>query len=260
MYITKKLSKTPGSRHALLLSKFILLKNNKLIKNLKYKHKRNFGRSSMTGHITSWHKGSGCKKIYKKLNFENISTKSIIIGTMYDCNRNNIVSLHFDLTTNQFFNTTAILNTYAGSLITCHEKINELYLGYRSLVKNLPVGTLISNISINKKKASFVRAAGTYAQLIQKTNDFCKIRLPSSKIITIPQNAFATIGLNSNIEFNKIVIGKAGRNRLKGQRPTVRGIAMNPVDHPHGGRSNGGGHPKTPWGVCTKGKKTKKLK
>jgi len=260
MYITNKLNKTPGSRHALLLSKFILFKNNKILKNLKLKHKYNFGRSSTTGHITSWHRGSGCKKIFKKINFNNTPTQSIIIGSMYDCNRNNIISLHFDLITNQFFHTNAILNTYPGSLITCQTKINELYLGYRTLIENMPVGTLISNIAIANTKSTLVRAAGTYAQLIQKTSTFCKIRLPSSKIITIPKNSFATIGLNDNTEYNKIMIGKAGRNRLQGRRPIVRGIAMNPVDHPHGGRSNGGCHPKTPWGVCTRGKKTKKLK
>ena len=169
-----------------------------------------------------------------------------------------LLSLNFDLIDKKFFNSNAILNTYAGSLLICQKKIIDYYLGYRSQISNLPVGSLISNISKNFEFSSLVKSAGTFAQLIQKQTKICKIRLPSNKTINYPINSYATLGINANIQANQIIIGKAGYNRLKNIRPTVRGIAMNPVDHPHGGRSNGGCHPMTPWGIKTRGKKTKK--
>lgn len=177
---------------------------------------------------------------------------------MHDPNRNNIICLNFDLINKTFFNTTAILNAYVGSLIACQQKCNEIFLGYRLGVSNIPVGSPITNITINSNHASMVRAAGTYAQLLEKQANFCKIRLPSNQIKTISIKSYATIGVNSNQQVDKVVIGKAGINRHKGIRPSVRGIAMNPVDHPHGGRTNGGCHPMTPWGIKTKGKKTRK--
>lgn len=260
MQLIKKQGNTPGTRHALQLAKFVLFKNNNIIKNLVKPHKKKYGHSTTTGHITVWHKGGGCKTIYKKLNFTNQDTCSIIIGLMYDSNRNNIISLHFDLINKKFFNSNAILNNYAGSLSICQEKINDFYLGYRSTLANLPVGSLISNIAKNKGHTFLVRAAGTFAQLIQKQQQFCKIRLPSNQIIVLPSDSFATLGINANLQANQVVIGKAGKRRLKNIRPTVRGIAMNPVDHPHGGRSNGGCHPMTPWGIKTRGKKTVRKK
>ena len=260
MLLIKKQKNTPGTRHSIKLSNFLLFKNNKLIKTLVQPHKKQQGRSSSTGHITVWHHGGGCKTIYKKINFDNKETYSIILGIMYDSNRNNLISLNFNLINKKFFNSNTIHNTYAGSLLICQQKITDFYLGYRSKITNLPVGSLISNISKNSNFSSLVRSAGTFAQLIQKQNKTCKIRLPSNKIIIFPINSYATIGINSNLQANRIVIGKAGRNRLKNIRPTVRGIAMNPVDHPHGGRSNGGCHPMTPWGIKTRGKKTKKNK
>jgi len=260
MLLLKKQTNTPGTRHSIQLSKFLLFKNNKLIKTLTKNQKQYHGRSSSSGHITVWHKGGGCKNIYKKINFSNQKNLSIIIGIMYDSNRNNLITLNFDLINKKFYNSNTILNTYTGSLLSCQQKINDFYLGFRSKIENLPVGSLISNISQNGKFTSLVRSAGTFAQLIQKQNKNCKIRLPSNQIIIYSINSYATIGINSNLQANHVVIGKAGRNRLKNIRPIVRGIAMNPVDHPHGGRSNGGCHPMTPWGIKTRGKKTKKIK
>jgi large subunit ribosomal protein L2 len=260
MLLIKKQKNTPGTRHAVQLAKFLLFKNNKMLKTLVENHKRHNGKSSATGHTTVWHRGGGCKNIYRKINFNNTATFSLVLGIMYDSNRNNFISLNFNLLTKNFFFSNSILNTYAGSLLVCQQKINDFYLGYRSQIKKLPVGSLISNLSKGSGSSSLVRSAGTFAQLIQKKNNFCKVRLPSNQVVLLPINSYATIGINSNIQVNQVVIGKAGRNRLKNIRPTVRGIAMNPVDHPHGGRSNGGGHPKTPWGICTRGKKTKKLK
>lgn len=258
MLLLKKQKNTPGTRHSIQLSKFLLFKNNTILKTLTTNSKKQNGRSPSTGHITVWHKGGGCKNIYRKLNFTNKPSYSIILGIMYDSYRNNLISLNFDLINKKFFNSNSILNTYTGSLLICQQKINDFYLGYRSKLENLPIGSIISNLANIHKSTSLVRSAGTFAQLIQKNNKNCKIRLPSNQIIVLSTKAYATIGINNNPQANQVVIGKAGKNRLKNIRPTVRGIAMNPVDHPHGGRSNGGGHPTTPWGINTRGKKTRK--
>jgi len=117
------------------------------------------------------------------------------------------------------------------------------------------MGTIINNISFGAyTKSKFVRSAGTYAQLIQINKKVAKIKLSSNKIITIPSNSYATIGMVSNEKHNLICLGKAGRKRNLNRRPIVRGIAMNPVDHPHGGRTNGGKPSVTPWGLPTKSK------
>ena len=256
MLILKKQKNTAGTRHLLQLTKNLLFKNNKIIKNLNLFTSKKNGHSSKTGHITVWHRGGGCKRIYKKINSDFNTVYSLIIGIIYDCNKTNLNTVNFNLLTKQFFYSNTILNTYPGSLLACQENLNELYLGYKLTLKNIPIGSLISNISI-KKINKIVKSAGTFAQIIQKNDNICKVRLPSNKVVNINIISFATLGINANPNQNKIIIAKAGRNRWKGIRPTVRGIAMNPVDHPHGGRSNGGCHPMTPWGVCTKGKKTR---
>jgi len=99
-----------------------------------------------------------------------------------------------------------------------------------------------------------------FCQILQKSFTSIKVRLPSSKIIEVSPNTYGTVGILSNLQHNLVYLGKAGRNRLKGKRPTVRGVAMNPVDHPHGGRTNGGRPSVTPWGIPTKGKPTVKKK
>jgi len=136
-----------------------------------------------------------------------------------------------------------------------------LRLGFRTLLKNIPTGTIINCLSLQKdKKVKYIRSAGTFGQIIQKNILSCHIKLPSNQIIIVSANSYATIGVISNLKNNLVVLGKAGRNRLMGHRPSVRGIAMNPVDHPHGGRTNGGRPSVTPWGIPTKGKPTVKFK
>ena len=130
------------------------------------------------------------------------------------------------------------------------------------MINNIPTGSLVHSLtsSQNTHKTCFARAAGTFCQIIQKGVSTNKVRLPSGLICTVPKDAYATLGVVSNAQHNSIYLGKAGRNRLKGIRPCVRGIAMNPVDHPHGGRTNGGRPSVTPWGIPTKGKPTVKNK
>lgn len=130
-----------------------------------------------------------------------------------------------------------------------------LKVGYQTNLSLIPAGSIISQIS-NKSltKVNFIRSAGTYGQVIQVTPNTCKIKLPSNKIIQLPTSNFATVGSVWNEGHNLTVKGKAGRNFNLGRRPVVRGIAMNPVDHPHGGRTNGGIPSVTPWGLPTKSK------
>lgn len=260
MKLIKLNPKTPGTRHQLNLTKNLLSKNNNIFKNLIYKIKAYAGRSSQSGHITIRHRGGGCKKKFIKIKFNNFNAVSIVLMISYDPYRNSFISLHFDLLVKCFFFSTAVQTTFPGTLITCKKKNSILYFGNRSLLSNFPIGTLVHNLSLSinhQSVAKLSRAAGTYCQIVQKTKNF-KIRLPSGNFISIATNVFATFGIVSNMKCNLTVSGKAGRNRYRGIRPSVRGIAMNPVDHPHGGRTNGGRHPVTPWGKLTKGKKTVK--
>lgn len=253
-----KLKPTSNSRrHALKLKKNLLCKNNRLIKTLLVGSKQWAGRNSSSGRITIRHRGSGCKKLFRLLNLTNLSFFAITLGITYDPNRNIFISLNYNLNTKSFFYTPTIHNVTAGSLIICQETSVDLRLGYRLKLKSIPVGTLINCISVNNyPKIKYIRSAGTYGQLLQKNSISCKIKLPSGLILDISPYSYATIGILANLDYNKIILGKAGINRLKGFRPGVRGIAMNPVDHPHGGRSNGGCHPMTPWGKPTRGKPT----
>lgn len=248
---------TNGTRHQINIQKHLLSKSNRIYKPIVKNLKRNYGRSSITGRITVHHKGSGCKKLFRTINFNNNKMLSIIITTLYDPMRNAFISLNYNVLTKTFFNTLAINSVYPGSLISCDEYNLDLRLGYRTKLQNIPTGSIINSISENfNQTTKFIRAAGTFGQLIQKNLSTCQIKLPSGKIMEFSINAFATLGVISNAQHNLITIGKAGKKRLMGCRPTVRGIAMNPVDHPHGGRTNGGQPSVTPWGRPTKGQPT----
>ncbi len=129
-------------------------------------------------------------------------------------------------------------------------------------IKNIPLGTIIHNVELKKNRGGqFVRSAGAYAQISSREGKYVAIKMPSGEQRLIFGECYATIGQVSNIDHEQVVIGKAGRNRWLGKRPKVRGVVMNPVDHPHGGgegRTSGGRHPVTPWGKPTKGAKTRR--
>lgn len=244
---------TNGSRHVIRLQKNLLAKNSRLVRSIfKKKQKRN-GRSFTDGHITSWQKGGGVKGLYKNVNFSNSKTNAVVISTCYDPYRNGFVTFNFELNTKKFFFDAATNSTFPGSLIKNSPDINELKLGYRTKIKNIPAGSVIHSLTINDSlKTQYIRSAGTFGQIVQRGLTKAKVKLPSKKIIEVSVDNYATIGVMSNLVDNQRYIGKAGTNRLLGKRPTVRGIAMNPVDHPHGGRSNGGIPSVTPWGLPTK--------
>lgn len=242
-----------GVRHKITLKKNLLSKNNRIIKALLIKKKYFAGRSRLNGNITIWHKGGAEKKLYRKINFLDYTQNSIVININYDPYRKSFISLNFDLDKKNFFYTLSNDLIYPGALIKISKNINELKLGFRTNIKSIPTGSIISNLRLNKK-SQYIKSAGTYGQIIQKDFNTAKIKLPSKKIIEVSTESYANLGVISNLKNNQVIIGKAGTNRKFGVRPTVRGIAMNPVDHPHGGRTNGGRPSVTPWGLPTKGK------
>jgi large subunit ribosomal protein L2 len=262
MKLIKLKPTTSGTRHQLKIQKSLLSKTNKLGKNSICGLKQFSGRSVVNGRITVWHKGGACKSNFRKINFFNTEFESIVVCVMYDPSRSAFISLNFDLHKQIFFRTLATHFVYTGSLISCTDQQKELSLGNRTVVKNIPTGSLVHSLtnSYNNNKTCYARSAGTFCQLLQKGIQRHKVRLPSGNIITVVDNAYATLGVVSNLQQNSVIIGKAGKNRLKGIRPSVRGIAMNPVDHPHGGRTNGGRPSVTPWGIPTKGKPSVKKK
>ena len=261
MRLIKLKSITNGTRHQLNIQKNLLSKKTGLLKSIRKGCKNQSGRSFSNGRITVRHKGGGCKKIYRKINFQDFTFLAIVIAIEYDPYRSSFISLNFDFINRTFFYSLSTDAVTVGSLISSTENFTELRLGFRTLLKNIPTGTIINCLSLNKdKKIKYIRSAGTFGQIIQKNTINCHIKLPSNQIIVVSSNSYATIGVISNLKNNLVVIGKAGRKRLMGNRPSVRGIAMNPVDHPHGGRTNGGRPSVTPWGIPTKGKPTVKFK
>ena len=150
-----------------------------------------------------------------------------------------------------------------GDIVECGSNV-EIKIGNTLMLKDLPVGVIIHNLELKPGKGGQLsRSAGNYAQLLSKEGEYCHVRLPSGEIRLVNSRCKATIGQVSNLDHENVSLGKAGRKRHLGIRPTVRGVAMNPIDHPLGGgegRTSGGRHPCTPWGKPTKGYKTRKRK
>jgi len=259
--ILKKLKNTSnGRRHQLILSKQLLFKYTHFVKNLKHGLNLRSGRCRTHGNISTRHKGGRLIKIsYKSLFNFNVSFIAIVLGTIYNSNTSNFIFLNFDLNRKKFFLSPSINKVCCGSIISNNIITNESRLGFRNILANIPTGSLINNLSLNSRfRAILIRSAGSFGQVIQKNLNVSNIKLPSNFILTTNIFESATIGRICNILHNKIVYGKAGKNRYRGIRPSVRGVAMNPVDHPHGGRTNGGRPSTTPWGLPTKGVSTVK--
>jgi len=250
MGIKTKINCTPGSRHQINIKKDILCKYNGILKQLKIIKKKNSGRN-FSGKICVRHKGANVKKKQNLIGYNSRRFRYVVLAICYDSSRNAFVNLNFDLENKVFFNNLSIKNIYPGTLIEKNYRLKEFKLGFVSSLEKLPIGSIINSVNKNFH-ICFAKSAGSFCQIIEKKQKSVKIKLPSGKIIFACSNDFAALGKINNLDYNRIVIGKAGRNRLKGIRPSVRGIAMNPVDHPHGGKSNKGKPPVTPWGLPTK--------
>lgn len=256
---------TPGTRHFKYIKKNLLCKKNKLVKHLNFKIKQFVGRSATTGHITVWGRGAGCKTLYRQITCLNTTNFGILLFSFYDPNRTGFVSLFFNLLTLKFSYRLAVKNTTAGSVLVTYKSTNtfKFRCGFRYPVYQQPVGSFICAISLTSiKSPQLALAGGTYCVILRKNflTGVCQIKMPSNQILRISSLAFGTLGRLSNSYHKYTKKGKAGRNRLLGFRPSVRGIAMNPVDHPHGGRSNGGCEWVTPWGKSFRHLKTSRSK
>jgi len=222
--------------------------------------KKTGGRNS-TGRMTVRHRGGGHKRVYRLIDFkrdkEGIPAR--VASIEYDPNRSaNIALLHYLDGEKRYILSPNKLQV--GDRVVSGRDA-EIRIGNSVTLREIPLGTYIHNIELNiGHGGQLARSAGSHAQLMAKEGKYAQIKLPSGEVRMVLQNCKATIGQVGNLDHEKISIGKAGRNRWLGKRPRVRGVAMNPVDHPHGGgegKSSGGRHPVTPWGVPTKGYKTR---
>lgn len=254
MRLKKIIKHTNGVRHQINIQKNLLSKYNNIIKRLSIKDNSFSGRNS-TGRITVRHQGSGCKARKHSIRCFN-QFYAVVLNTMYNANSNSFINLNFDLKRKRFFKSVSTKSTYTGSLIESNKNLKNFKLGYRTTLGSFPVGSIINNVHSTSEKSIYAKSAGSYCTIIEKRAGLSKVKLPSGKVIFLPIENFGSLGSVNNSIFKLTAIGKAGRNRLRGIRPSVRGIAMNPVDHPHGGRSNKGMPPVTPWGIPTKNKPT----
>lgn len=254
MKLLKKKSTSNSSRHKIIIDNTELSKKTRIVKTTLKGFKRFYGRSSGNGRITVRRKGGGSVCNYKKILPVETNHDSIVLTSLYDLKKASSLSLMFDLKKKTFFNLSSVKSVLPGTLVCSNPEKNNLFLGDRSFLKNIPVGSIICNLSIkNASKIQYVKSSGTFGQIIQMDREFSKIRLPSGSSIRVSINSTATLGRINNDSHKLVCIGNAGRSRRFGNRPKVRGIAMNPVDHPHGGRTNGGRPSVTPWGLPTKG-------
>ncbi len=233
-------------------------------KSLTVKKSRVGGRNNM-GHITVRHQGGGHKKKYRLIDFKRRCKEGVtakVERIEYDPNRTANIALVLYADGERRY-IIAPRGLQAGQIIASGSS-SDIKVGNAMPLRNIPVGTVIHAIELRPGKgAQLVRSAGVGAQLISVEGQYATIRLPSKEMRKVLADCYATIGEVGNQEHNLRSIGKAGANRWRGIRPTVRGVAMNPVDHPHGGgegKTSGGRHPVTPWGVPTKGKKTRSKK
>ncbi|MBW1828258.1 MAG: 50S ribosomal protein L2 [Deltaproteobacteria bacterium] len=221
------------------------------------------GRNSL-GRMTVRHRGGGHKRRYREIDFrrdkEGIPAK--VASIEYDPNRSaNIALLHYADGEKRYI--IAPNKLQVGDRIIAGPDA-EINIGNAIPLKNIPLGTNVHNVELHVGHGGqLARGAGSYARLMAKEGKYALLKLPSGEVRMVLLGCKATIGQVGNLDYENISIGKAGRNRWLGKRPKVRGVAMNPVDHPHGGgegKSSGGRHPVTPWGVPTKGYKTRKRK
>jgi len=229
-------------------------------KNLLLPLKRTGGRNCY-GRLTSRHIGGGHKRRYRIVDFrrDKLEIPAKVASVEYDPNRSSRIALLHYLDGEKRY-IIAPVKLDVGDTIISSEKA-DIKPGNTIPLKNIPLGSLIHNVELKiGRGGQLIRSAGTYGQLMAKEEGYAQVRLPSGEVRKILLACKATIGQVGNIEHENISIGKAGRTRWLGKRPKVRGVAMNPVDHPMGGgegKSSGGRHPCTPWGVPTKGHKTR---
>jgi len=251
---------TPGQRHA-VLPDFAEITGKKPEKKLVVGLKKSGGRNNQ-GRITSRHRGGGHKRLYRMIDFSGREGQTGKVDSIqYDPNRSARIALvNYADGVKRYIIAPAELK--AGDFIKCGEDA-EIKPGHRMPLVKIPEGVQIYNIEmIPGRGGKLVRSAGTLAVIMVKSERYAQIKLPSGEVRLVDVNCMATVGQVSNPEWKYVSIGKAGRNRWLGKRPSVRGVAMNPVDHPHGGgEGKSKGHlSQSPWGMPTRGYKTRNRK
>ncbi len=253
---------TPSQRQLVLVDHSMLHKG-RPVKSLTAGLSKSGGRNSQ-GRMTARHRGGGHKRRYRIIDFKRrkFDVPAIIERLEYDPNRTAFIALiRYD--DGELSYILAPQRVQPGERVISGERV-DIKPGNAMPMKNMPVGTVVHNVEMKADKGGqLARAGGTYAQLIGKDAGYALLRLSSGEQRMVRGECMASIGAVSNPDRQNIKLGKAGRSRWLGRRPKVRGVAMNPVDHPHGGgegRSSGGRHPVTPWGVSTKGKRTRNNK
>lgn len=253
---------SPGRRFQTVLD-FVEITRREPEKSLLLPLKKTGGRNCY-GRITSRYIGGGHKRLYRIIDFkrEKHDIPARVASMEYDPNRSAFIALlHYADGEKRYI--LAPHNLQVGEVLMSGENA-DIKPGNALPLKNIPLGTLIHNIELKKGKGGqIIRSAGTYGQLMAKEGNYAHIKLPSGEVRMVHLECYATIGQVSNLDHENVSWGKAGRSRWLGRNPRVRGVAMNPVDHPLGGgegKSSGGRHPVTPWGVPTKGYKTRRNK
>lgn len=253
---------TPGTR-GMTTQDFDSVTAKKPVRSLISIKKKNSGRNNQ-GRITTRHRGGGIRKFYRNVNFKLAEgTVATIEAIEYDPNRSARIARIKD-TKGAYHYILASAGMTAGQTITSGEEAPVEH-GNRLPLKNIPIGSVIHAIELQPGRgAQIVRSAGNSAQLMAKEGDYAQVRLPSGEVRMVHVDCTASLGVIGNEQHQNIKVGKAGRSRRKGIRPTVRGVVMNAADHPHGG-GDGGRHrmaraPVTPWGQKTLGYKTRRRK
>jgi large subunit ribosomal protein L2 len=254
---------TPGLRHR-TGNRYEELSGDRPYKPLLVSIPKSGGRDNR-GRLSMRNRGGGHKKLYRVIDFkrDKIGIPGVVETVEYDPNRSSFISLvkYRDGERRYILYPNGL---QVGQEILSTDKQADILPGNAMPLRFIPMGTVIHNIELRKDKGGQVaKSAGAGAQILAKEGDYAQVRLPSSEIRKVHLDCRATVGQIGNLDHGNIKIGKAGRNRWKGIRPHVRGTAMNPIDHPHGGgegRSKGGRHPVSPTGIPTKGFKTRRNK
>ena len=262
MAIKKFKPTSPGRRH-MTASTFEEVTTATPEKSLLEPLKKSGGRNN-NGRITKRHTGGGHKRRYRIIDFkrEKKDIPARVVSIEYDPNRSSRIAL-LNYADGEKRYIIAPVGLTVGSEIIASETA-DIQPGNAMMIRSIPLGTWVHNVELKVGKGGqLARSAGAYAMIAAKEGRYAQLRLPSGEVRLVLQECCATIGQVGNTDHENVKIGKAGRNRWLGKRPQARGVVMNPVDHPHGGgegKSSGGRHPVTPWGVPTKGYKTRSNK
>ena len=260
---TRKINPTSPGQRGMIKSDFQEVTTSTPEKSLLKSFKKTAGRNN-TGRITCRHKGGGHKQAYRIIDFkrDKFGIPGVVTTIEYDPNRNVRISLVVYADGEKRYILTPHDLKVGDTVVSGPEA--EIQVGNALPLELIPLGTIIHNIElIPGRGAKMVRTAGAGAQLMAKDGNYVTIKMPSSEMRMVRKECLATIGVLGNAEFKNLKVGKAGRTRHLGIRPTVRGVTMNPCDHPHGGgegKTGPGGNPKTPWGKPALGRKTRNKK